>query len=103
MFSCITGIHWRTDAQRLQQAFEPFGPILKGIVHPFLTPRPTIPHMHVASIVSFAPTQTENIYLTGCVSYKKADDAFRAILAMNGQELDGRLLKVDYYDGTLDD
>ncbi|ETV70739.1 hypothetical protein H257_13830 [Aphanomyces astaci] len=78
----VEGIHWRTDAQRLQQAFEPFGPILK---------------------VSFAPTQTENIYLTGCVSYKKADDAFRAILAMNGQELDGRLLKVDYYDGTLDD
>ncbi|ETV99702.1 hypothetical protein H310_07765 [Aphanomyces invadans] len=78
----VEGIHWRTDAHRLRQAFEPFGPVLR---------------------VSFAPTQEENIYLTGCVSFKKADDAFQAILAMNGQELDGRLLKVDYYDGSLDD
>ncbi|KAF0711939.1 Aste57867_4961 [Aphanomyces stellatus] len=77
----VEGIHWRTDTTRLRETFDKFGPVLK---------------------VAILSARQENYYLTGCVSYKKSEDALQAILSMNGQELDGRLLKVDYYDGPIE-
>ncbi|KAH9106073.1 hypothetical protein LEN26_009973 [Aphanomyces euteiches] len=76
----VEGLHRRTDDVRLRQAFDKFGNVIK---------------------VAIIPAQDNEVYLKGCVSFKKSEDALKAIMAMNGQELDGRLLKVDYYDDTF--
>ncbi|EQC34724.1 hypothetical protein SDRG_07538 [Saprolegnia diclina VS20] len=78
----VEGIHWRTDSTRLRESFEKFGAVSQACI---------------------LPTSEDTMFLSGCVTFKHSEDAFRAMLAMNGQELDGRLVKVDYFDGDLDD
>ncbi|OQR86768.1 hypothetical protein ACHHYP_09953 [Achlya hypogyna] len=77
----VEGVHWRTDGIRLRESFEKFGPVTQACI---------------------LPASADTMFLSGCVTFEDSEDALRAMLAMNGQELDGRIVKVDYFDGDLD-
>uniref|UniRef100_K3WEU7 RRM domain-containing protein n=1 Tax=Globisporangium ultimum (strain ATCC 200006 / CBS 805.95 / DAOM BR144) TaxID=431595 RepID=K3WEU7_GLOUD len=73
----VIGLHWKTDETRLRQAFEAYGNLEQARV---LTPEHSSTHLW-ASLV-----------------YATFDEAFEAASEMNGQELDGRLLRVSIVD-----
>ncbi|TYZ59674.1 hypothetical protein PybrP1_011335 [[Pythium] brassicae (nom. inval.)] len=73
----VIGLHWKTDETRLRQAFEGFGTLEKAEV---LKPAHSTTHMWATLV------------------YARFDEALEAATEMNGQELDGRLLRVSIVD-----
>lgn len=71
------GLHWKTDETRLREVFTAFGP-LEG-----------------AELVQPDHSYTQ---LWAHLVYSTFDEALEAAIEMNGQELDGRLLRVSIVD-----
>ncbi|KAG7394285.1 hypothetical protein PHYBOEH_005397 [Phytophthora boehmeriae] len=73
----VIGLHWRTDETRLREVFSEYGTLEQAKV---LTPAHSSTHLW-ASLV-----------------YSTFDEALEAASEMNGQEMDGRLLRVSIVD-----
>ncbi|ETK90007.1 hypothetical protein F441_06258 [Phytophthora nicotianae CJ01A1] len=73
----VIGLHWKTDETRLREVFESYGTLEDAKL---LTPEHSSMHLW-ASLV-----------------YSTFDEALEATSEMNGQELDGRLLRVSIVD-----
>jgi RNA recognition motif-containing protein len=71
----VGGLSWDTDDNGLRDAFEPYGEIRE------------------AKVITDRETGRSRGF--GFVTYNNADDANKAMEAMNGASLDGRNLKVD--------
>lgn len=73
----VIGLHWKTDETRLRQVFANYGTLEEAML---VTPDHSSMHLW-ASLV-----------------YSTFDEALEATSEMNGQELDGRLLRVSIVD-----
>ncbi|RLN90408.1 hypothetical protein BBJ28_00007711 [Nothophytophthora sp. Chile5] len=73
----VIGLHWKTDETRLREAFAGFGKLEKARI---VTP------------------DHSNRHLWASLVYSSFNEAFEAASEMNGQELDGRLLRVSIVD-----
>ncbi len=71
----VGGLSWETTTEDLTNAFRKFGPIVDATV-----------------ILDRATGRSRGF---GFVSFEKPPDANEAVKAMNGAELDGRILKVN--------
>ncbi|KAE8899707.1 hypothetical protein PF005_g4446 [Phytophthora fragariae] len=78
----VIGLHWKTDETRLREAFSGYGTLEEAKL---LTPDHSTTHLW-ASLV-----------------YSTFDEALEAASEMNGQELDGRLLRVSIVDPPTGD
>jgi cold-inducible RNA-binding protein len=74
----VGGLSWGTSSDDLRQAFAKFGVVLEAV------------------IVNDRSTGRSRGF--GFVTFEKAPDAMEAVKAMNGAELDGRILKVNQAD-----
>lgn len=71
------GLHWKTDETRLREVFSGYGTLEEAKL---LTP------------------DHSNTHLWASLVYSTFDEALEAASEMNGQELDGRLLRVSIVD-----
>ncbi|TDH65934.1 hypothetical protein CCR75_008430 [Bremia lactucae] len=76
----VIGLHWKTDETRLRDIFAKFGSLKS------------------ARLVKSDPSLS---HLWACLVYSTFDEALEAAIEMNGQELDGRLLRVSIIDPPL--
>ncbi|GMF21467.1 unnamed protein product [Phytophthora lilii] len=73
----VIGLHWKTDETRVRKVFSAYGQLEQAKL---VTPDHSSTHLW-ASLV-----------------YATFDEALEAVSEMNGQELDGRLLRVSIVD-----
>lgn len=73
----VIGLHWKTDETRLHEVFDGYGTLQEAKL---VTPDHSSTHLW-ASLV-----------------YSTFDEALKAASEMNGQEVDGRLLRVSIVD-----
>ncbi|CEG43509.1 rna-binding glycine-rich protein [Plasmopara halstedii] len=78
----VVGLHWKTDETRLREVFAEFGTLEDAKLV-----KPDHSYMHLWA------------YLV----YSTFDEALEAAIEMNGQELDGRLLRVSIVDPPEED
>ncbi|KAJ0407915.1 hypothetical protein P43SY_009202 [Pythium insidiosum] len=73
----VIGLHWKTDEVRLRQAFSGYG------------------KLESAELIQPAHSTS---HLWARLAYSNFEEALAAVSEMNGQELDGRLLRVSFAD-----
>ncbi|CAH0479745.1 unnamed protein product [Peronospora belbahrii] len=78
----VIGLHWKTDEIQLREVFSQYGTLEDAQI---LAPKHSTMHLW-ASLV-----------------YSTFDEALEAVTEMNGQELDGRLLRVSIVDPPTED
>lgn len=76
----VGGLSWNVTSDRMRQEFEQFGEVLEAVV---LNDR-----------------ETGRSRGFGFVTFSEDDAAQKAIETMNGREIDGRAVKVDYAQET---
>ncbi|GLE10100.1 hypothetical protein PINS_up022095 [Pythium insidiosum] len=73
----VVGLHWKTDEVRLRQTFSAYGKLESAeLIQP----------------------EHSTSHLGAQLSYANFEEALAAVSEMNGQELDGRLLRVSFAD-----
>ena len=75
------GLHWKTDETRLRQVFEAYG---------------TLETAHLVT------PEHSSMHLWASVVFSTFDEALAAVSELNGQELDGRLLRVSIVDPPVE-
>ncbi|CAI5717774.1 unnamed protein product [Hyaloperonospora brassicae] len=77
----VIGLHWKTDETRLRQVFEAYG---------------TLETAHLVT------PEHSSMHLWASVVFSTFDEALAAVSELNGQELDGRLLRVGIVDPPVE-
>ncbi|KAG3173031.1 hypothetical protein PI124_g1634 [Phytophthora idaei] len=78
----VIGLHWKTDETRLREVFANYGTLEEADL---VTP------------------ENSSMHLWASLVYSTFDEALEATSDMNGQELDGRLLRVSIVDPPMED
>lgn len=92
------GLHWKTDETRLRQAFEGFGTLEKGAAARRMSAHAMTGTDALRAAAEVLKPEHSSTHLWASLVYARFDEALEAASEMNGQELDGRLLRVSIVD-----